>query len=263
MNDGSGNGATPRQRRRSGLIRAVLTTLAGQENGSLPVKELFDELVERLQLGPEELVPIAGGPERKFERDAYFGLIAATKAGWLKRQGGVWTLTAEGREAIGKYTDADSLQKAARALYQEWRRSRPAKAQPAPRAAFDRSDPETARAILEAMYPDDAVREACLAQATASIELADAVSHTSWSTTLFRRKIRLNVGRVYVLTFEPRTVHLVADQAGLPSADRPDGVTVEPFDVATLDNLAELAFPPEAMESVTEWAASAHHGRRY
>ena len=151
MNDESGNGATPRQRYRSRLVQAVLTTLAEQENGSLPVKELFDELVERLQLGPEELVPIAGGPERKFERDAYFGLIAATKAGWLKRQGGVWTLTAEGREAIGKYTDAGSLQKAARALYQEWRRSRPAKAQPAPRAAFDRSDPETARAILEAM----------------------------------------------------------------------------------------------------------------
>ena len=108
------------------------------------------------------------------------------------------------------------------------------------------------------MYPDDAVREACLAQATASIELADAVSHTSWSTTLFRRKMRLNVGRVYVLTFEPRTVHLVADQAGLPPADRPDGVTVEPFDVVTLDNLVELAFPPEAMESVAEWAGPAH-----
>ena len=132
MNDGSGNGATPRQRRRRRLVQAVLTTLAEQENGSLPVKELFDELVERLQLGPEELVSIAGGPARKFERDAYFGLIPATKAGWLKRQGGVWTLTAEGREAIGKYTDADSLQKAARALYLEWRQSRPAKAQPAP-----------------------------------------------------------------------------------------------------------------------------------
>ena len=56
-------------------------------------------------MGPEELVPIAGGPGRKFERDAYFSLIPATKAGWLKRQGGVWTLTAEGREAIGNYTE--------------------------------------------------------------------------------------------------------------------------------------------------------------
>ena len=139
------------------------------------------------------------------------------KADWLKRQGGVWTLTAEGRAAIGEYTDADSLQRAARALYLEWRQSRPAKPEPAPRAAFDRSDPETARAIVEAMYPDDAVREACLAQAIASIELADAVSHTSWSTTLFRRKIRLNVGRIYVLTFEPRMVHLVADQTVLPA----------------------------------------------
>src|SRR5689334_9393411 len=174
MNDDSGNGASPRQRLRSRLVQAVLTTLAEQENGSLPVKELFDQLAERLELGTEELVPIAGSQQRKFERDAYFDLIGATRAGWLKRQGGVWPLTAEGREAVGKYTDADSLQKRAGVLYREWRQSRPAKAAPAPRAAFDRSDPETARAILEAMYPDDAVREACLAQATASIELADA-----------------------------------------------------------------------------------------
>ena len=258
MNDGSGNGATSRQWRRPRLVQAVLTTLAEQENGSLPVKELFDELVERLQLGPEDLVSAAGGAERKFERDTYFDLIPAVKAGWLKRQGGVWTLTAEGRAAIGKYTDADSLQRAARALYLEWRQSRPAKPEPAPQAAFDRSDPETARAIVEAMYPDDAVREACLAQAIASIELADAVSHTSWSTTLFRRKIRLNVGRIYVLTFEPRMVHLVADQTVLPATDRPEGVTVEPFDVVTLDNLVELMFPPRAMEPVAEWAGPAH-----
>ena len=60
MNDGSGNGATSRQWRRPRLVQAVLTTLAEQENGSLPVKELFDELVERLQLGPEDLVSAAG-----------------------------------------------------------------------------------------------------------------------------------------------------------------------------------------------------------
>jgi hypothetical protein len=33
---------------------------------------------------------------------------------------------------------------------------------------------------------------------------------------------------------------------------------VEPFGVATLDNLVELASPPETMASVAEWAASAH-----
>lgn len=80
MNDGSGNGATSRQWRRPRLVQAVLTTLADQENGSLPVKELFDELVERLQLGPEDLVSAAGGAERKFERDTYFDLIPAVKS---------------------------------------------------------------------------------------------------------------------------------------------------------------------------------------
>jgi 5-methylcytosine-specific restriction protein B len=252
------NGATSRQGRRPRVVQAVLTALAEQESGSLPVKELFDELVGRLQLGPEDLASTGGGAERKFERDTYFDLIPAVKAGWLKRQGGVWTITSEGREAIGKYADADSLHRAARALYLEWRQARPAKPEPAPRAAFDRSDPETARAIFEAMYPDDAVREAFLSQTTMSIELADAVSHTSWSTTLFRRKVRLNVGRIYVLTFEPRTVHLVADQTVLPPDDRPEGVTVEPFNLVTLDNLVELVFPPEALESVTEWAGPAH-----
>jgi 5-methylcytosine-specific restriction protein B len=108
------------------------------------------------------------------------------------------------------------------------------------------------------MYPDDAVREACLAQATASIELADAVSHASWSVTLFRRKITLNVGRIYVLALEPGRVWLVADQTGLPPTDRPDRVTVEPFRVTVLDNLVEVGFPAEALESVAEWAGPAH-----
>ena len=134
----------------------------------------------------------------------------------------------------------------------------PRQRQPVPRVAFDRSDPETARAILEVMYPDDAVREACLAQATASIQLADAISHTSWATTLFRRKIRINVGRIWVLSFEPATVHLVADQTVLPRTDRPEGVNIEPFDVVTLDNLVVLVFPAAAMDSVADWAGSAH-----
>ena len=256
--DASANGGTPRQRRQRRLVQAALGLLAEQESGSLPAKELFDQVVDRLELGPEALEPVAGGSQRKFERDAYFGLIPATKAGWLKRQGGVWTLTAEGRDAIGKYTDPDSLQKAAIALYREWRKSQPAKPQPAPRAALDRSDPQTARAILESMYPDDAVREPCLAPATASIDAADAISHTSWSSTLFRRRIRLNVGRIYVLTLERGAVHLVADRTVLPSGERPDGVTIDSFDVATLENLVELVFPPEAMESVGEWAEAAH-----
>jgi 5-methylcytosine-specific restriction enzyme B len=258
MNDVSQQGDAPQQLRRRRLVHAVLTTLAGQQDGSLPVKELFDELAERLQLGPEELISINGGPQRKFERDAYFALIPATKAGWLKRQGGVWTLTAEGRDAVKKYADADSLQEVAWALYLQWRQSQPVKAQPDPRTAFDRSDPETARAILEAMYPEDAVREACLSQAVTSIQLADEVSHASWSTTLFRRRMRLNVGRVYVLGFEQSTVHLIVDQTGLPQTGRPDDVSVQPFDVTTLDNLVELTFPPKAMESVAKWAGSAH-----
>ena len=193
--EASVNGGTPRQRRQRRLVQAVLTTLAEQDSKSLPVKELFDELVDRLELGPEALEQIPGGSQRHFERDAYFALIPATKAGWLRRQGGVWTLTPDGRDAIEKYTDAEILRKTAIGLYQKWKKSQPVKAELAPRAALDRSDPDTARAILEAMYPDDAVREACLAQAAASIEAADAISHTSWSPTLSRRRIRLNAGR--------------------------------------------------------------------
>ena len=253
-----GNGTSHQQARRRLLVQAVLTTLAAQEDGSLPVGELFDEVARRLQLSPDELVSVNGGRQRQFEREAYFALIPATKAEWLSRQDGVWTVTTAGREALGRYADAESLQQAARARYRQWRQSQPVKAQPGPRTAFDRSDPETARAILEAMYPEDAVREGCLSQAVMSIGLADEVSHTSWSITLFRRRIRLNVGRVFVLWLEQSTVHLIVDQTDLPEARRPDGVSVKPFEVATLDNLVELEFPPEAMGSVAEWAGSAH-----
>jgi Mrr N-terminal domain len=189
-----GNSGISQQARRRLLVQAVLTTLAGQDDGSLPVAELFAEVAQRLELSPDELVSVNGGKQRQFEREAYFALIPATKAAWLNRQDGVWTLTTDGREALGRYADAESLQQAARALYRQWRQSQPVKTHLDPRTAFDRSDPETARAILDAMYPEDAVREACLSQATTSIGLADEVSHTSWSITLFRRRIRLNVG---------------------------------------------------------------------
>jgi 5-methylcytosine-specific restriction enzyme B len=61
-----------------------------------------------------------------------------------------------------------------------------------------------------------------------------------------------------VLGLEQSTVHLIVDQTDLPQTGRPDGVSVQPFEVATLNNLVELAFPPQAMESVAEWAGSAH-----
>ena len=87
MNEGSENSEAPELGLRRRLVRAVLTTLAEHQDGSLPVKDLFDELAERLQLGAEDLASANGGIQRKFEREAYFALIPATKAGWLKRKG--------------------------------------------------------------------------------------------------------------------------------------------------------------------------------
>jgi 5-methylcytosine-specific restriction enzyme B len=258
MSDQSGNAVPSQQERRRRLVKAVLATLAEQDDGSLPIRELFAEVEERVQLSPDELVSVNGGRQRQFEREAYFATIPATKAGWLGRQEGVWTLTSDGREAVERYPDAGDLQEAAWALYRRWRQSQPVTAQPDAGAAFDRSDRETARAIVEAMYPDDLLREACLSQAVTSIGLADEVSHTSWSVTLFPRKIRLNVGRIFVLDLEQSEVRLIVDQAGLPQAGRPDGVSLQPFPVVTLANLVELGFPPELIESVAEWAGSAH-----
>jgi len=43
----------PQQRRRPLLVRAVLTTLAEQQDGSLPAREPIDGIAERLHLGPE------------------------------------------------------------------------------------------------------------------------------------------------------------------------------------------------------------------
>jgi restriction system protein len=48
------------------------------------------------------------------------------KAGWLVKSKGIWTITTEGKEVIGKFDDPTDLGRESARLYRKWKSSQPA-----------------------------------------------------------------------------------------------------------------------------------------
>ena len=70
------------------------------------------------------------------------------KAGWLKKGGAEgWTITQDGRDALGRHPDPDELRREARIRYTEWSKTR---------------DAERAASLSSGIVPQDAAQEAVL-----------------------------------------------------------------------------------------------------
>lgn len=83
---------------------------------------------------------------------------------------------------------------------------------------MDRTDPEEARAVVERIVPDEAARRACLALLADAIETAHETAPASWSVTLFRDGVRLNVGAVETTVIGRKrrgTIYLLVDGRSL------------------------------------------------
>ena len=67
----------------------------------------------------------------------------------------------------------------------------------------DVTDPDYARAILQAAIPDNIQRACALRQLADSIRVANTLHPGSWSVTLGDWGIRYNIGLIEVITFSP------------------------------------------------------------
>ena len=65
----------------------------------------------------------------------------------------------------------------------------------------DATDPDSARAILQAVIPDNIQRACALRQLAESIRVANSLNPGSWSVTLGDWGIRYNIGLIEVMTF--------------------------------------------------------------
>lgn len=114
------------RKRRGELLRSVFDVLAGHPEG-IQAKAALKEVEEQLGLTEYEAANYPGSETRRFEKTVRFQTINAVKAGWMTKEGGVWTATAEGLAAHQQYRDPEQFLVEAQKLYRAWEKAQPGK----------------------------------------------------------------------------------------------------------------------------------------
>lgn len=91
---------------------------------------------------------------------------------------------------------------------------------------LDRTDKEVAREIIEFLLPDENIRRICLEFLASSVKEANRLAADRWGITLFTNCVRLNLGRIEVLSIRQEgIIEVTADTKSLP--DFPPELDVE------------------------------------
>jgi restriction system protein len=135
-------------RRRGELVRGVIEILANEPEG-LPAHEVLSRLEARVPPTAFENSPYESNPlVRRREKIVRFATIPFVKAGWIRKDKGIWRVTTDGLVANEATADPADLVRRAVRLYREWK-----KAQTPESEGFETSGvevPETASILEEA-----------------------------------------------------------------------------------------------------------------
>jgi restriction system protein len=99
------------------LVQKLFRILQKHPEG-MKAKEALVALADAVTLTEYEAGNYESG--RRFEKIVRFATVDTVRAGWLIKEGGVWTLTKEGANALEEYPDPLSLYKEASARYWNW-----------------------------------------------------------------------------------------------------------------------------------------------
>ncbi len=130
-------------RRRNGeLLRGLFQILLEYPEG-LPARDALARLRAKVEPTEYEKGRFESGAPR-FDQIVRFATVDASKAGWLLKQKGQWTVTDQGREALSQFPDPEEFHRAAAKLYRQWRSKAgpPPGGEPGPEA--DEGDKATA-----------------------------------------------------------------------------------------------------------------------
>jgi len=112
--------------KRIGEIQRAVLKLLDQHPEGLQAKRVIAQCAETLQLTPFEQSGYPDRPgSRRFDWILRFKSIPLVKAGWLIKNGGVWSITPEGKRALETYRDPVAMKRAASLKYHEWKTDRP------------------------------------------------------------------------------------------------------------------------------------------
>ena len=111
-------------RRRTGeLLRELFKLLMAAPEG-LQASAALAALAERVTLTPYEADSYDSGG-RRFDKIVRFATVDCVKAGWLRKEKGIWTITDEGRGAYADLPDPEVFYHRACKLYAEWKAAQP------------------------------------------------------------------------------------------------------------------------------------------
>lgn len=108
--------------RKGRLIRALFAVLKEHPDG-LAAKDAISAVEEAIELDPSETGAFEQTGQQKFPRLIRFATIPPTKAGWMVKQDGTWTVTDEGLKALEQLSDPEQFFKHARQLYLAWKKA--------------------------------------------------------------------------------------------------------------------------------------------
>lgn len=92
----------------------------------MQAKDAIGRVELRMDLSPFERSTFPNNPDLvRFPKLLRFSTISAVKAGWLRKKGGVWTLTDEGDSALQGFPDPTALYAESWRLYKDWKASQP------------------------------------------------------------------------------------------------------------------------------------------
>ena len=117
------------KRRRGELLRGAFDVLADHPDG-IQAKDALKELENRIGLTEFEAANYPDSDTRRFEKTVRFQTITAVKAGWMIKEGGVWSPTEEGLAAHEKITDPEDFLDESVKLYKAWEEAQPPKEEP-------------------------------------------------------------------------------------------------------------------------------------
>lgn len=99
------------------LIQALFRILEKEPDG-MKAREALAALAGAVPLTEYEAGSYESG--RRFEKIVRFATVDTVRAGWLIKDGGIWTLTASGADALRKFKDPAAFYQEASRRYRLW-----------------------------------------------------------------------------------------------------------------------------------------------